>query len=90
MHEMFSRVGLRHMNFLKYSGNIVRNERNRPLFAIRAQSGLFGTSMSRNFWISYEILRKFHIPAQDSFDNILCKLPYQFYLGMNAMPVYSA
>ena len=51
--------------------------RNRPLFAIRAHYGLFGTSMSRNFWVSNGILRKSHIPTHDSFGNILCNLPSQ-------------
>ena len=42
------------------------NGRNRPLFAIQAHYGLFGTSVSRNFWVPYGILRKSHIPAHDT------------------------
>ena len=38
--------------------------RNRPQFAIRAQFGLFGTSMSRNCWRLYGTIRKSHSPSQ--------------------------
>jgi len=38
----------------------------------------FGTSMSRNCKVLNRILRKAHIPAQDSGGNILCNLPLQF------------
>ena len=58
----------------KYFGKTMTDRRNRPTFAIRAQVGLFGTSMSRNCWVLNEILRNSHIPTQDSFVNILCNL----------------
>ena len=59
----------------KYSGDVVKDGRNRPTFAIRTQVGLFGTSVSRNCWVLSGILRNSHIPAQDSFENILRNLP---------------
>ena len=49
--------------FSKYSEKIVNGGRNRPQFAVRAQCGLFGTSMSRNCWMFDGILRKSHIHA---------------------------
>ena len=49
--------------FSKYSEAVVAGGRNRPTFAIRAQVGLFGTSVSRNCWVLGGILRKSHIPA---------------------------
>ena len=52
--------------FSKYSGKIERCGRDRPTFAIRAQVGLLGTSVSPNRWVSNGILRKSHIPAQDT------------------------
>ena len=52
------------MDFLKYSGEVERGGRNRPTFAVRAQVGLFGTSMSRNCWVLDGILRKSHFPTQ--------------------------
>ena len=66
MYQMFSRVGLRQMDFLEYSVEVVEGGRNRPTFAIRAQVGLFGTSMSRNYWVLNGILRKSHLTAQDT------------------------
>ena len=50
--------------FSKYSGKTEISGRNRPTFAIRAQVGLFGTSVSRNCWVLDGILRKSHFPAQ--------------------------
>ena len=79
LHKMFSCVRLRHMDFLKIFREIYGNGRNRPLFAIRANIGLFGASMPRNFWKFIGILRKSHIPAKDNFVNILCNLPVKFY-----------
>ncbi|MDE7130240.1 MAG: hypothetical protein K2O65_00365 [Lachnospiraceae bacterium] len=52
------------MDFLKYSGEVENGGRNRSTFAIRAQIGLFGTSVSRNCWGLDGILRKSHFPAQ--------------------------
>ncbi len=39
---MFARVGLRNMDFLKYSGDIVKDGRNRPLCASMRFSGFPG------------------------------------------------
>ena len=62
--KLLSHVGLRQMDFLKYSGKTEISGRNRPTFAIWAQVGLFGTSVSRNCWVLDGILRKSHFPAQ--------------------------
>ena len=52
--------------FSKFSGTVMIDGRDRPTFAIRAQVGLLGTSVSPNRWVSNGILRKSHIPAQDT------------------------
>ncbi|MDE6749942.1 MAG: hypothetical protein K2K21_12910 [Lachnospiraceae bacterium] len=44
--------------FSKYSGKDVNDVRNRPTFAILAQFGLFGTSMSRNCWVQNRNIKK--------------------------------
>ena len=43
--------------FSKYSGKVVNAGRNRPPFAIQAQCGLFGTSMSRAGTVKPPVLR---------------------------------
>ncbi len=63
--QLFPCVGLRQMDFLNIPGGIMKEGRNRPTFAIRAQVGLFGTSLSLNCWVVCGILRKSHFPAQD-------------------------
>ena len=60
--------------FSKYSGLGCDTGRNRPLLAIRARYGLFGTSMSRNCYFVYGILRKSQSPTQDGFENFLFHL----------------
>ena len=74
--------------FSKYSGNVENSRRNRPTFAVRAQVGLYGTSMSRNCCILYRILRKSHIPTQGSFANILCNLLISIYFDYLAVLRY--
>lgn len=37
--------------FSKYFDEIIEDGRNRPLFAIQAHFGLFGTSLSLNCWM---------------------------------------
>lgn len=50
--------------FSKYSDEVEISGRNRLTFAVQAQVRLFGTSVSRNFWVLNGILRKSHFPPQ--------------------------
>ena len=63
---------LRKMDFL----NVLKEDwlpgRNHPQFAIRAHSGLFGTSMSRNCCSTPRPLRKSHFPPQCLLSNFFC------------------
>ncbi len=61
--------------FSKDSGRTADNGRNRPLFAILAQTGLFGTSLFRNFCFENGIQRKFNPASQGVSGNILCTMP---------------
>ncbi len=65
--------------FSKYSGKVVYSGRNRPQFAVRAQCGLFGTSMSRNCWVSNRNIKKISYSFARHFANILRNLPAKVY-----------
>ena len=75
MHDLCVPMRAAKNGFSKYSGKIKNAERNRPLLAIRARYGLFGTSMSRNCWVLNGILRKSHFSPQGMGAHRSCKLP---------------
>ena len=81
LHKMFSCVGLRYMDFLKYFGQVeIGNET-----AIYSPSGLMsgfpGHPCPEISGMLNGILRKSHIPTQDDCVSILCNMPMEFSRG---------
>ena len=73
MHKILSRVGLHHVDFLKYSGEVEEADAT----VLYARPCAFRTS--RDIHVTEllgmnGILRKSHMTAQDSFESILCNL----------------
>ncbi len=73
--QKISKLSASSYGFSKCFGETYDLGRNRPIFAIVAQIGLFGTSLSRNCWILHKTLRKSHIPAQWQLSFYLYNLP---------------